>query len=722
MHLGLMRAPVWAYLGAVLISTSACAQAGSLPTAADDQPPASPASAAAPSERNDDLSSPRSSPVATPPRAAPAPEASARLPLAPLAAEVAPKPVVIAYDRNLSDHLDPFPDDFFLVADATQPTGRRVAIPTPLASLGLGVLLDALIAPTRRLDGHSPLAPIIVALPAELDAASLPVRAEDSVDPHASLALIDVDPASPERGQRVPFYALQRKAMETDGSVATTLLVFPAHPLRGRGRYAFVIARSARTLDGLALGPSEFMERLLDGQPTSLAERKLAPSVREHLNALAALSSPIQRGDIALLLGITVRSTDHIADDLIAIREQLTAAAAPSFRIIETAPGDPAQPDVAAIVSGEWRPRSFRDGSLLARDALGRPRSTGTAPIAFTLALPRAALSGPVPMIMYQHGQPGSAEAEIPKIAGQGLAADGFAVIGFTDLPDREIISDGNLSGYYLQILTTLLTSQRLPDYMSVLSLAEQLAFLRLIPQLGALDILPLDKPDGRPDLDPARPLGYLGISEGASHGLGLLAFAPELHAAALATGAGNFGALLIQQAAGTLYDGLSQLMPDLTHAQLYVAIALIQMAYDSQDPQNLAHFAYSAPLALEADKRASVLLTEGLGDSLVPFYAMRSAAWQLGLPQLTKAAERVSFLQEAAAPLVCDPAAGAHGAFYQFVATGYPGSAPTPGCVGKDQGEGHACAQSAAEAIEQRREFFKSSLTASTRIIDPLP
>ena len=44
-----------------------------------------------------------------------------------------------------------------------------------------------------------------------------------------------------------------------------------------------------------------------------------------------------------------------------------------------------------------------------------------------------------VPVTMYQHGSPGSAEREVPGEARDYLAQAGFAVIGFTDPLNREI-------------------------------------------------------------------------------------------------------------------------------------------------------------------------------------------------------------------------------------------------------------------------------------------
>ena len=620
--------------------------------------------------------------------------------------------VAIAYDRDDRTRLEPFPDDYFLVSDPGMPTGQRLVITPPVTSPGVSGLLESLVSLTEALDGMSPLAPIVVPLPAAVDPESLPLTAAASLKPDASIVLIDVDEASPEHGRRVPFYASVRSGPEANGSISHTLLVFSAKPLRRRGRYAFAITRAARSDDGHNLGPSRYMQQLLAGSRTGPAQQRVDALLAE----LERAADPIPSQDIALLLSLTIGSMEGIQEDLLRVREQLQAAPAPTFRVIDV---KPQTGDIAAIVTGEWYPLSFRDGPFLARGLGGRPRALGVSSTPFTLALPNAALHAPVPVVMYQHGHPGSAEKEVPIVAAEGLAAEGFAVLGFTDLLNREIAPDG--ASAYVQLFLDLMLRRRMPDYLSLLTLSEQLAFLRLLPTLGSFDVLPVDQPDGRPEVDPRQSLGYLGISGGAQQGVGLLAFAPEIRAADLSAAAGRLSSLLVEQLADPGYETLSALLPELTRAQLYTAISLLQLSYDAQDPQNLARFAFREPLQLNDAARACVLLVEGIADPLVPVSSTRSGAWQLDLLQLEKAADRVEVLPSTGAPLRCD--AGRHGAFFQYVPRGLPGLAATPGCLQPEWGDnGHRCAHHAAEALHQRRVFFRSALTGAPEIIDPLP
>ncbi|HME73623.1 MAG TPA: hypothetical protein VKM54_27730, partial [Myxococcota bacterium] len=60
-----------------------------------------------------------------------------------------------------------------------------------------------------------------------------------------------------------------------------------------------------------------------------------------------------------------------------------------------------------------------------------------------------------------------------------------------------------------------------------------------------------------------------------------------------------------------------------------------------------------------------------------------------------------------------------------QYVPTGVPGIPATPGCTvlsAMSQGEGHYCAQSAAESIQLRVAFLQSALSGVPKIMNPLP
>ena len=638
--------------------------------------------------------------------------------------------VVVRYDRSDADAVAPLPDDFWLVDDVSTPTGVRLAVPTPAGPPGRADLFEALLAETRRLDGWSPLGPLVLELGDAPDPTTLPRTAAESLDPLATVGLFDLA-RGPGLGSRVPFRLQARTDTTPSGRTSHALLIFPAIPLAPGGRYGLVVTRRALAAAERPLGPSEFFARALapatPSEPAAVSRaRMLADEVLDTVERHAAL--PIPRQDVALALRISVRTTDDLPRDLLAIRSELAAQPPPAFRVGEVTV-EPASSPVLAIVHGTWDAPDWRDGANLARDAAGSPRRTQTRPVPFTLAVPRVPATLPMPLVLYQHGNPGSAEGEIPGAARRSLAAAGFAVIGFTDVLDREVSPGGSdeerIESQVVAVFGALLANHRLPDYWTETH-AEQLAFLR---GLAGLDVLPLvegpsglaSAPDGAPDF--ASPFAYLGVSEGANGAPALLPYAPEIGSAVLVGGGARLAEVLLHQQPTALVQQLASLHPGLSPVDVWAGISLFQQLFDAQDGHNHARFLYrDPPQATRGGRAASVLLIEGLDDSLVPNSATESLAWALGpVPLAGPVLRPVPFLSSAALPLRANVDLETTAGLVQYAPTGLPGIPPTPGCAAlppSSGGEGHYCAQRAAESLRQQAAFLRSALGGGAPVI----
>lgn len=651
-------------------------------------------------------------------------------------------PAHVIYDRENPRGVTPFPDDIWLVQDARTATGSRVHLEVPAVPGELDrALFTSLVGLANRLDGFSPIAHLVVEFSDRPDPSSLPTTVQDSLDPLASVGLFDLDPAGLNHGARIPFEAkLRSDTITVFGEVRTShvMLIFPAVPLTPGKSYGLVVTRRAVADPSRPFDPSPSFAKLLG--PASIGETPQATQARhltqEVLDALSRHAAvPIATAQVALALRISIRSDDGIPQDLLTIRSTLMNAPPPTFRIGSVVPSS--LPGVGAIVYGTWKAFEWRVGRNFARDDRGLPIQTGTKDVPFVLALPHTARDAPAPMVIYQHGNPGSAEREVPFAAGgqpskQGttLAQEGFAVVGFTDPINREVtpgVTDFGLAGSLQAqaLIFGLLTSQKIPDFHAMAN-AEQLDFLRLIGTFGALDVLPLDaagRPlgDGVPDLDLTASLSYVGISNGAVHGPALLPYAPEIRAAALVAGAGRFVEILLHQAADSFLTFLPLFFSTLSPAEIWYGFALFQMGFDGQDSHNHAPFLYRYPLNVGDVSRASILLTEGIGDSFVPNNATRSLAWALGpIPHLLPIRESVPMLDVARSPLIGNVNGSTSAAFYQFVPAGIPALPATPGCM--FQFEGHFCPQVAPEALTQRIRLLRSALGVGPPvIIDPL-
>ena len=215
----------------------------------------------------------------------------------------------------------------------------------------------------------------------------------------------------------------------------------------------------------------------------------------------------------------------------------------------------------------------------------------------------------------------------------------GFAVIGFTDILNRELsagITDEQ-QAILAQVAPVLAASStrargarllgrdarradRLPAHSSTVS--------------ATLDVLPIGAPDGVPDLDADRAAHLPRHQRGRQQRPGL----PAVRAGDQGRGRWSPAARAWRGADPPAADQLfltvlGALFPSMTPTDIWVGVSLFQHIYDRQDPHN------HAPLPLSPSGRggrhdrasASVLLLEGLDDTLVPNHATDSLAWSLG-------------------------------------------------------------------------------------------
>jgi len=638
----------------------------------------------------------------------------------------------VLYDRTNTRLSIPFPDDFWLQPDVLTASGGRLAIPIPTGPVSVQVLFRALLVNTNKLDGFSPISHFVIELSDAPDVTSLPRTAAESLDALASIVLLDITPESPDYGRRIPFEIRPRTDVSVLNRTSHTLLLFPSIPLEQHHRYGLVITNRVLADASRPFLASTFFEAVKD--PPLAEEAAPVSAVRELANevmaAAAATAPAIPRDDIALALRLSIRTTDTIPNTLRAVKEQVLAAPPPAFVVTNVRADTVAGSDVAAIVEGEWQAPDWRDFGYFRFDANGLPVRTRTNTVPFILALPKAALDGPVPITMYQHGNPGSAQAEVPGSARRYLANAGFAVTGFTDILNRELsdgmTGDAAIAAQVTNIFFGLLQRRRVPDAWLQTN-AEQIAFLRMLEGFGSLDVLPIGAPDGVPDLDVQTPFTYVGISQGSNHAPGLMAFAPEIRAAALIVGGSRVAETLIHQQPLVFIQQLGAVYPDLTPADIWVGVALFQHLMDDQDVHNYARFIYRDPFPVRGTTlRPSLLVVAGLDDSLVPNNTTNSLAWALfPLPHLRPVQRLVPYLDQVDGPVTANIDAQTTAAFFQYTPVGIPGLPPSPGCTvlsPSSASEGHYCAQSAAESLRQRVVFLQTAISdaPAPTIINP--
>ena len=499
----------------------------------------------------------------------------------------------VVYRRTIPGEVAPIPDDFWTVFDSQSATGLRLDLPVALRS-DLREVIEGLRPELARADGWSPIGPIVLPISDRIDPDSIPRTVDESLDPAATIALVDIDQVSPTRGERWPFEAVLRKDRSSIGLEDHALWILPARPLRPGGRYAVLLRRGIASNAGRAMvEPAQLRSILARSAATrtgvgDLIADQLAPALEVSDSALAI---PWTRDDLVFALRFTVRSLAGIERDPLALLAAVRALPGPRIEIerVEAA-RDPARP-LAALVFGRFATPVWRErrAGALARDADGVPRVVGRDALRFVLALPRRASTTPAPLLVYQHGNPGSAKEEVGSRRQDAFLEAGFAIVGFTDLWNR-----GGALGLLdrrqivVRQVAELADSVRrhavVPDDWLV-TLGEQLALVEALPELATLDVLPLAAPDGRPEIDAALPIVYEGISQGAIHGQALVAYSDRIRAASLVVGGARLAELALHQAASSMVKALPFLFGDFRPIDLWVTLALFQTAIDRQDP-----------------------------------------------------------------------------------------------------------------------------------------
>jgi predicted esterase len=348
---------------------------------------------------------------------------------------VAPESLDELTGEHFFDH--PFPSDIRRDPDGTI---HLAGMLNPTDNL----TVDQYIAMTKGLlDGFSPAAAAYFRFDGDLEPTSLPASPEDALQRSSSIQLVDIDPQSPEHGNRklVEWYFRG----EEGGLywMPHTLAVAPAHgyPLRPRTRYAIVVTRDAKSLGGGLLLPSKDMLEVLELLPTSehskLTHDAFAPAVAE----LAAAGVPRER-----IVEMTVFTTNDPTAEL--------------FRVIDSEKKDFPAPTIDPsswtflkedsskdIYEGVYGPapnyqagvipfKNAGDGGNFVFDEDGKPVVQGTFTMRFSLVVPRESKcpmpQDGYPLVLYAHGTGGDFESVF-------LEGNGFG----TTLPPKCVAAMG---------------------------------------------------------------------------------------------------------------------------------------------------------------------------------------------------------------------------------------------------------------------------------------
>ncbi|HTJ81677.1 MAG TPA: hypothetical protein VL400_08120, partial [Polyangiaceae bacterium] len=334
-------------------------------------------------------------------------------------------------EATFFDH--PFPSDLRRPDGKVRFLGWPNPKNVPLITQYIGFIDD-------KLEGFSPVATGFARFDGALDPASLPA---DQAPPTAasSVQLIDVDPMSPERGERHPIYVTFRKEAGVYWPENTlAFMPVPGLPLRPHTRYAFVATDALQPEGGGVVQASDTLKQVLGVEEPSASE------VTALRDALAADVAEVEADGVAKdsIVHFSVFTTDDPTDEFVAAAKALpTQVAAPT--------ADPAKWTLNKEgmlfdeYQGEYGPTpryqagkipysSFGDGGGFEPDASGVPQVQDTFTLRFSLTVPKADQcpmpANGYPIVLYAHGTTGDFRSYVLDGTAASLTGQCLAVMG----------------------------------------------------------------------------------------------------------------------------------------------------------------------------------------------------------------------------------------------------------------------------------------------------
>ncbi len=625
--------------------------------------------------------------------------------------------MVALYGPAEGSALAPFPSNRYAVPDATALTGLRVDIGAHNTTDAIVLGYPNILAELGELDGFSTTGGIVARFSAPVDMHGLapypdadppdttPLRdAAAYTEPTSPILLVDVDPASPERGRAVglvPRYWAQPANADFSES-DFTVVAQPAEPLRPATRYLFVVTRALRGEGGAILGRSAETDALVDG----VAEGAYGDQVRE---ALAVLEAEVGVPRSAVVLASTF-TTQSVVDELAGMAARARTQPPPALLepfTVETPLGADGRVRFRAVYAAPEYRRPKPDAKWQIEGGL--PVVQETVGLEVFLSFADGTHSGPRPVVLYAHGL---ADDKNSSWGVTGLLAELDAAVIAIDAPEHGSRAEPSSSDVDIVLEffgidpdTKDFDVGRARDGLRQMG-SDQLELVRFLGTLGDLDVLPVGAPDGVPDLDVSRVV-YLGQSFGSVQGPMAFALAPEIAQAAWNVGgAGIMTLVRDSQAFSLLLDSLAP--PGSSAPELGRFFAVAQTVADRGDSLNYARFGTREPLpGVEGWRARDVLLQQAIDDLVLPSSATEALARAAGLT-LADPVRPISGLAQASAPLTGNLPSGATGVLYQFAR------------MNGDETATHGDLLFSAEARAQYVDFFSSGLSAPHATVSP--
>ncbi|MGB3494615.1 MAG: hypothetical protein WBA57_17945 [Elainellaceae cyanobacterium] len=483
------------------------------------------------------------------------------------------------------------------------------------------------------------------------------------------ILLIDIDPASPERGRLFPTVAA---TPEVDQHYVPPYLLgvspYPGILLKPNRQYAYVVRRQIGDASGRVLKPAAAFKRLREGEVPPASQKikfqtyLLYKPLWETLDQLR-----VNRNSV---VSATVFTTGDVVAETAQLSDQVLHRYNPAITDLKYAPDNRISDLEYCKFEAQIKLPQFQKGSppflffekragLFEFDANGILKQKGNDTVPLVITLPKTPMPKTgYPLVAYYHGSGGLSSQVVDRgpvrdeggdrIPGRGPAdvvgRFGFAAVGsaLPVNPERipKVVSE--LFGDRPYLNPTNPSAYRDTFRQGVF---EQ----RLL--LEALDRLEISAQDLEDCQGPTLPPGVktfrfdtsstiaLGQSQGAQYAVMMAAVEPKIKAV-VPTGSGGFWALLFsslsRQEGGDL-ESIANLLGDVLNKDepldhLYPALRLLQSSWEAAEP--MVYMARMAKNPLPNHPVRSIYQPVGQADSAFPEEVFDAVALATGVQQ----------------------------------------------------------------------------------------
>jgi predicted esterase len=563
-----------------------------------------------------------------------------------------------------ADYFDlPFPNELRRRADGTIDLDG-VPAPNDLAQTYLTEI-------AQGAGGFGTQSAIYFRLSGPIDPASLPDLA-GSTAAGASVQLVDIDPASPGRGERVPLKAAFREAAGLFiGANALILRPYPGFPLRADTVYAALITTALRDAAGRAVEAAPAFAAVRDGRGDETAVAAYGP-LRDWL---ASGSAGVDPKDLA---GATVFRTQDptgmMAKIRAAIYANVPAPTASGVRHTGT------QSEVE-IFEGTYDGPNFQTGTppyqvsggTINVDGSGTPLVVRTENLRFAVTVPKGTMpAAGWPIVLYAHGTGGSYTSFIGEGVGNNLGkvTDGSgAVIAQMATFGIDQVLHGPRDPTGADPDLTFFNFQNLPGARDNVRQGA-LDNFQLLRLAGNLQVT---MPDGTTARFDASRIAFMGHSQGGLTGPPFLGAEPDVRAAVLSGAGANLVLSLLGKTEPVDIPSLVGSLVGEPVDEFHPLLNLVQMYFEPGDPGNYAPLFFRAPPAGQAPK--DIFQSLGVVDHYTPIPTIMALAVAMRVQPVAPLIQSVDGMDlagvtTATAPVTANVAGGATGVLCEYQAT----------------------------------------------------